>query len=110
MRMNELVVMRLFSEVEVRCNRVFEEMNDEVAKKNQKGRAAPPQFEALRNHLYQTGGQHESSTQSHKVAQVPPLPMPLHNDRPAKHVGRSGSKSQQYADQDRAHVQVVEDN
>ena len=98
MRMDELVVMRLFAEMEVRCNRVFEEVNDEVTKQNQEGRAASAQFETLRDHLHQSRGQHEPRTDRHKIAKIAPFPMPLHNNRPAKHVGRSSTKSQQYAD------------
>src|ERR1700730_15973232 len=103
MRMDELVVMRLFAEMEVRCNRVFEEVNDEVPQQNQEGRAAPAQVEALRTQLHHSCGQHEPGTERHKIAKITPFPMPLHNNRPAKLVGRSSSKSQQYADEDGAH-------
>ena len=48
MRMDELVVVRLFAEMEVRCNRVFEEVNDEVTKQNQEGRAASAINAAIR--------------------------------------------------------------
>ncbi len=103
MRMDELVVMRLFAEVEVGCNRVFKKVNDEVTKQNQEGCAAPAQFEAFGNHLYQRRGQHESCTQGDKVAEIAALPMALHNNRSPEDVGGGGGQAKQDADEDRVH-------
>src|SRR5579864_5180113 len=88
---NEFVVMRFFTEVEMRRNRVFEEVNDQISQQNQKSCAPSAQLKTFWNHLDQGCGQHESRSQRDKVAQVAPLPMPLDNDRSAEDVcGSSG--------------------
>src|SRR5258708_22861383 len=102
-RVDELILVRLFAEVEVGRDRMFEKVNDEVTKQNQEGRAASAQFEALRNHLYQRRGQHESCTEGDEVSQVAPLPVALHNNRSPENVSRGGGQAEQDADEDRVH-------
>ena len=90
MRVDELVAMCFFAEVKVRRHRVLKKVDDQIAEQNQKCRRFATQFQAFRNHLDQSGGQHESRAQGDKVAEIAPLPVPLHNDRAAKDVGRGG--------------------
>src|SRR5579864_2562391 len=103
MRGHELVGMRLFSKVKVRRDRVFEEMNNKIAREHQKGRALSAQRQALRNDLDDCCGQHESCAQSHEIFEVRPLPMLLNDDGPAKDVRGSRGKAQQKAENDGVH-------
>src|SRR5580698_812136 len=105
--MHELIFVGLFAEVEVRRDRVLEEMNEEIAEQDQIGGASSPQFQALWHHLDQSSRQHEPSAQGDKIAQITPLPTTLHNDRPAKNVSGGGSEAEQDADEDGAHVQLA---
>src|ERR1017187_1740224 len=96
-RMDEFVVMRLFAEMKMRCYRMLEEVDDQVAEKHQKRRRPAVKLKAFWNHLDQGGGQHEPSAQRDKVTQIAALPMPLHNDRSAENVGGSCGQAEKYA-------------
>src|SRR5215469_3939459 len=103
MQVDELSVVGLFAEMEVRCDRVLEEMNDQISEEHQKGSGFSPHLDALRNHLDQSGGQHEPGAQGHEVTKIASLPMPLHDDRTAKDIGRSGGEAEKYAGENRVH-------
>jgi hypothetical protein len=103
-RVHELVAMRFFAEVEMRRDRMFEEMNDQISQQHKKGRGPSAQFEAFRDHLDERRGQHESRAQRHKVTEVAPLPVPLHNDRSAEDVGGGGGQTEEDAGCDWVHL------
>src|SRR5512141_114582 len=105
--MNELVVMRLFAEMEVRCDGMLEEVNDEVAEQNQQGCRSPAQFQTLRDHFDKRGGQHKSCAECDEVAQVAPLPIALHDDGAAEDVGGGGGKAEKHASGNRIHIVIV---
>ena len=65
--MQEFVLMGLFAEVEVRRNRVLEEMNDEIAEQDQESGISAAELKAGRHHLDQRGGEHEAGAQRDKV-------------------------------------------
>jgi len=67
-RMHELIFVGLFAKVEVRRDRMLEEVNDEVAEQKLRCRRSAAQFQTFGNHLNQRCGQHESGTQRNKVA------------------------------------------
>ena len=91
--MDELVFVGFFAEMEVGRDGVLKEVNDQIAQKNKKSRGASAQFEAFGNHLDQSCCQHESRAQRDKVAEVTPLPMPLHDDGAAEDIGRGGGQA-----------------
>ena len=103
MRVNKLVPVCLFSEMKVGRDRVLKKMDDQIAEQNKKRRTSALQFETLGNHLNQSGSQHESRAESHKVAKITSLPVPLHNDRPAENIGSSGSQAQENTGKDGVH-------
>jgi len=65
---NELVFVSLFSKMEVRGYGVLEEMNDQVADKNQKGRAPTAQFQSGGKYFDDGRCQHESRTQRDEIS------------------------------------------
>src|SRR5580700_341201 len=103
-RMHELVFVRLLAEVEVRRNSVLEEVDDEVAQQNQVRSRSATQLQTLRNHLNQSGRQHESRAQGDEIAQIAPLPTALHNDRPAKNICGSCGQAEEDAGNDWVHM------
>ena len=100
MGMDELVVMCFFAEVKVRRDRMFEEVNDQIAQQHKKCRGSSAQLKTFWNHLDQGRGQHESRAQRDKVAKVAPLPVPLHDDRAAEDIGGGGGEAEEDADCD----------
>src|SRR5215470_607112 len=107
MRVNELVVMRFFAEVEVWRDRVLKKVNDKVTHQHKERRRFSSHFDTLGNHLHQRRGEHESRAQRDEVAQVAPLPMPLDNDRAPEDVSGSGRETQEDAGEDRVHEERV---
>ena len=101
--MEKLVVMRFFAKVKMRCDGVLEEMDDEVSDQNQQSRRLSTEFNTLRDHLHQRGGQHEARAQGHKISKVAALPMPLNNDRTTEHVRAGGGQAEQNAGEDWSH-------
>src|SRR5690349_6818861 len=89
----EFVVMRLFAEVEMRCDGVLEEMDNQIADENEKGSRLSPQYQALRNHFDHGRGEHEAGAQRDKVAKIAALPVALHNNRTAEDVGGGGGQA-----------------
>lgn len=98
MRGDELFVMSLLTKMEVRSNRVFEEVNDEITAENQKCRASSPQSQTFRDDFDDRSGQHESCAQGHEVLQIRPLPLFTDNNRSAEHVGGRGGQAKQEAE------------
>src|SRR5450631_1727196 len=106
-RMDEFVVMRLFAKMKMRCDRMLEEVDDQVAEKHQKRRRPAVKLKAFWNHLDQGGGQHEPRAQRNEVPQVAALPMPLHNNRSAENVGGSCGQAEKYAGGNGMHILIV---
>src|ERR1035438_605716 len=100
---HELVVMRFLAKMEVRRDRMLEEVDDEIAQQHKKRRRPSAQLEAFWNHLDQGCGQHESRAQRDKVAQIAPLPVPLHNDRATEDVGGGRGEAEKDAGNDGMH-------
>src|SRR5581483_12400485 len=96
-RLDKLIVMGFLPEVKVRGDGVFEEMNDQISQQDQQGGGLPPHRQAFGDHLDQRGGEHEAGADGDKIAQVPPLPMALHDYGSAKNIGGSRGEAQENA-------------
>src|SRR6516164_575299 len=106
--MQEFLGVRLLAIMEMRSDCVLKKMHDQIAQQHQQGAAPSAEVKAFRHHLYQGCGQHESCAESHKIAEIPPLPTSLHNDGTPEDFGGRSSESQQYADSNRIHGQPEE--
>src|SRR5437660_8390314 len=102
-RMEELVVMGLFAEVEMGCDGVLEKMDDQIAKQNQERRVVSAEFEAGRNNFHQRGGQHESCPKRDEIFQISSLPVPLHDDGAAENIGRGSREAEDDCREDWSH-------
>src|ERR1700757_337118 len=102
-RMEELVVMGLFAEVEMGGDGVLEKMDDQIAKQNQERCIMSAEFEAGGNNFHQRGRQHESCSQSDEIFQISSLPVPLHDDGAAENIGRGSREAEEDTCQDWIH-------
>ena len=100
---NELVGMRLLAKMEVRSHRVLEEVNDQISNQYQKRGTAPSERQAFGNDLHGGGGEHKARPKRHKISEIGPVPIFLHDDRAAKHIGRSRGQSQQQTEKNWVH-------
>jgi hypothetical protein len=91
---NELVFVSFLSEVEVGCDRVLEEVNDEVAHQDQKGGALAAQFQGGWENFHDGSGQHESRTQRYKILEIRTVPVLLDDDRAPEYVGGGGRETE----------------
>ena len=64
---DELVFVGFFAEMEMRCDGVFEKMNDEIAHKHEVRSIFWPQLQAGRENLHDGRSQHESRTEGDEV-------------------------------------------
>src|SRR2546422_739623 len=104
MRMDEFILMRFLTEVEVGGDCVLKEVDDEISHQDQEGCALASQFQAGRQHLHQRCGQHETSSQRHEVLEIAPLPVPLDNNCAAENIRGGSGKAQQKAEKNWVHV------
>src|SRR5579864_1925405 len=102
-RMEALVVMGLFAEVEMGRDGVLEKMDDQIAKQNQERCIMSAEFEAGGNNFHQRCRQHESCSQSDEIFQISSLPVPLHDDGAAENIGRGGREAEENCREDWSH-------
>ncbi len=101
---DECILVSLLAEMEVRRDRVFEQVNDEISSENQDWSALAAKLQAGRKNLYNRGGQHESRAQRHEVLQIRTVPIFLDNDGAAKNIGRSRGEPKQKTEENGMHV------
>ena len=101
--MYELVGVGFFSKVEMRGDRVLEEMDEQVSEQNEKSRIGAAQLNAGRNHLDQRRRQHETCAERDKISEIRPLPIPLNDDGAAENVRARRGQPQQHTGQDGGH-------
>src|ERR1700747_2127309 len=104
---NELVLVRFLAEVKMGAERVLEKMDEKVTEQDQECSVAAAQFETGGNHFHERGRQHESRAQSHEIAQITTLPVPLDDDRAAENVSSRGGKTEDNAGKNRAHWPAI---
>src|SRR5919108_2970950 len=78
-------MMGFFTEVQMRCECVFEHMHDQVTHQYQ-SRRRRRERQALRYHLQKHRPQHEPGTQRDEVPQGPPRPFVGSDDDAANHI------------------------
>ena len=88
--MHELIFMGLLTKMKMRRDGVFEEMNNEIADKNQKRRIFAAQFQAGGEDLDNSRGQHETRAERDEILKVGAFPALLDNDCAAEDVRRGG--------------------
>jgi len=104
MSVNELVFVGFLSEMEVRGYGVLEEMNDQVADKNQERGAPAAQFQGGGKNFDDGRSQHESRAQGDKVSEVGAIPVFLDDDGAAEDVSRGGGQAQKKTENDGMHA------
>lgn len=96
-RVQKLVVMGFFTEMEVGSNGMLKEVDDQVSHQHEKSGLFPAHFDTLRDHLHQRGRKHESCAESDEVAQVSAFPMSLDDNRAAEDVSSGCCEAEQDA-------------
>src|SRR5437763_12608937 len=91
------------AEMEVRGDRVLEEMDEQISCEHQQRRAAAAKFQAVRDDLDNGHTQHKAGTKRDKIFQVRAVPVLLHDDGAAENVRGGGSQSEQKTEQDGMH-------
>src|SRR5262252_2656929 len=99
-RLDELVVMGFLSEVEVGCERVFKEVDDQISREHQESGGPSAQGYAGGDHLDNRSGQHESRTERNEILQIRAIPVFLNNDGAAKKISEGRRQAEQHAEQD----------
>ncbi len=92
------MLVRLLAEVEVRDQRVFEQMHATVSGQQQRRGPVRIQRERLGQHLQQRGGQHKARTQRDEVAQRTRRGRAPHQQKAAKVVGEPGEEAKRKSD------------
>ena len=101
---DERILMSFLAKVEVRRNRMFEQVNQKISGENQDRGAFAAELQAGRENLYNRGRQHESRTQRHEVLEIRAVPILLDNDGAAKNIGRRCRETEQNAEENGMHV------
>src|SRR5439155_700855 len=107
-RIEELVSVGLFPEVEVGRPGVFEEMYNEIAEQYHERSAERLQMQACGNHFRERGRQHKTRAQSNEVREKKAAPGARADDRAAEDVGETRHDPQHEADRERGHEQKPE--
>jgi len=94
MVMADYFVVRLFPKMKVRCNGVFEEVDQEITDENHQKRAVARKPHRLGDHIQERHSEHVASAQSHKILQVATLPVAINDEVAAQQVAASGDKPQ----------------
>ncbi len=103
-RVDELIFVGLFSEMEVCSYGVLEEMNDQVAarapERPRSFRATPRRREILDDGR----GQHEACAECDEISKVGAIPMLLHNNGAAEDVGGCGREAEKQAENEIGYI------
>src|ERR1700690_2680802 len=102
--MDERILVRFLAEVEVRRNRMLEQVNQKISGQNEDGGTLALEFQAGGENFYNRGRQHESRTQRDEVLQIRTVPVFLNNNGAAKNVGRRCRETEQNAEENGVHV------
>jgi len=66
--------------MEMGCDGVLEEVNDEITNKDKQRRASTSKLKALGNYFYYGSGEHKAGAECDKISQIGTVPMFLNDD------------------------------
>src|SRR5882724_5693543 len=100
---DKFVVMSFLAKVEMRRNRMFEEVRHQVSGKNKDGSIFFTQVKAGRDNFQHGRGQHEAGPKSDEIFEIRPVPVLLNNDGSAEDNGCGGCRAKQQTEKDWVH-------